>query len=500
MERDYTKIECEFAETGFFSEYLPQCFKLDKKVFLRTPPENCDLIPPLCFTMSRYNNNNARRNIFIPEIGSYIVTSNYIKGKNIIKELIEFTEGEDRSFSKILGKDNEIMRHEQSYQRKDELDEISSDYIENIAEKIICSSGAKKVLKLDISNCFSSFYMHMIPAIILGYNGSNNEYNKSIKNLPTNEIYQRYSKLDTIIRKQNLNRTNGLLTGPLIPKIITEAMLTRIDKDLIEKKILYSRYMDDYEVYIYDEDEKEVISIFTRVLKKYGFTLNYEKTEIVEFPYYLSENLEKIFKGYVEKELDNSDLMELFNEYLKLEQNGTKGAIRYLLKSLEKVALKTENQKLYKSYLITIIQNNERSLIKACMLLINNKDEMLLDEKDIKVIKEILKRNIELGYDLEVVWLLYLLLETNKIVEDDSTIQEVSNSNNELAQTLLLCRNMLITQNLSQVEENASSWILLYELYVKDYIDEDLFVERLNLNKNKEMYRKFKTDNIHFCE
>ena len=80
--------------------------------------------------------------------------------------------------------------------------------------------------------------------------------------------------------------------------------------------------------------------------------------------------------------------MELFNEYLTLERGGTKGAIRYLLKSLEKVNLNIENFILYKSYLITIIQNDERSLTKACTLLINNKDKMALNEEDIKVIKK----------------------------------------------------------------------------------------------------------------
>lgn len=80
--------------------------------------------------------------------------------------------------------------------------------------------------------------------------------------------------------------------------------------------------------------------------------------------------------------------MELFNEYLTLERGGTKGAIRYLLKSLEKVNLNIENFILYKSYLITIIQNDERSLTKVCTLLINNKDKMALNEEDIKVIKK----------------------------------------------------------------------------------------------------------------
>ena len=61
-------------------------------------------------------------------------------------------------------------------------------------------------------------------------------------------------------------------------------MMTRIDQDLHELGLNYSRYVDDYEVYLHSDDEEQVISKFASVLKKYGFTLNYEKTEILDFP------------------------------------------------------------------------------------------------------------------------------------------------------------------------------------------------------------------------
>ena len=251
--------------------------------------------------MSRYNGNDARRSIFVPEIGAYAVVQNYIKQNHIVKELVEFTENNDASFSPILGKDNSIMRHEQSYgEITTQLEAISSDYIENIAKKIIKSSGARKVLKLDISNCFSSFYMHMIPTILLGVEGAELDYNKFLKNSKDTTIsdtYRKYRKLDEVIRRQNLNRTNGLLSGPLTSKIIAEGVLTRIDKELISEGIKFSRYVDDYEVYLFDDNEKMMISIFTRVLKMYGFSLNNEKTEVVDFPYYVAENLEKILRN-----------------------------------------------------------------------------------------------------------------------------------------------------------------------------------------------------------
>lgn len=274
----YDAIEEDIAITGFYSEYLPSCFILDERVFKKAPPSKCDLIAPYSFTMSRYNKNDARRHVSIPEIGAYINARNYLKSEKIIEELIKFTQTQDVSFSPILGNDHQIMRHEQSYDNDiGSLDQISSDFIDNIAKKIIRSSGAKKIMKLDISNCYSSFYMHMIPAILLGLEDANLNYNRSLKNrddLNISRVYKKYAKLDGVLRRQNLNRTNGLLPGPLTSKIIAEGILTRIDIELKKENIKYSRYVDDYEVYLFDDNEKEITSIFTKVLERYGFSLN----------------------------------------------------------------------------------------------------------------------------------------------------------------------------------------------------------------------------------
>lgn len=142
MARNYVSIGKEIAESGFFSEYLPPCFSLNKKVFNYPPPTECDLIKPLGFTMSRYNANDARRTIFIPEIGSYIVAHMFMTDNHVYRELIQFTETENHSFSPILSGDRSIMRHEQSYGESDGTP--SSEYIQNISDKLIRATGAKK--------------------------------------------------------------------------------------------------------------------------------------------------------------------------------------------------------------------------------------------------------------------------------------------------------------------------------------------------------------------
>lgn len=427
-----------------------------------------------------------------------------MKDHHIIEKIISFTEENDASFSPILGEDDSIMRHEQSYLRDiSPVDEIPSSYIKNIATKIKRSAGAKKILKLDIANCFSSFYMHMIPSIVLGYDTAMEQYHRYLDNFQDTTIdseYLIFNGLDEAIRRQNLNQTNGLLPGILSSKIIMEGMLTRIDHELQDKGLHFSRYMDDYEVYLFDDSEKPVISVFTQVLRKYGFSLNFEKTEIIDFPYYIAQNLERIFQSYsTDTELLSEDLMELFNSFMNLESAGTKGAIRYLLKSLEKKPITPQDPLLYQAYLLTVLENNERSLTKACSLLISNKTTLTMNSNDIQLIKRMLQKHLSYGHDLEVLWLLYLLIETNNIDGSDEIISEIVSQANDLSKIVLLRKELLSPQHIDSICSTAVSWILLYELYAMGHIDEDTFVRRLKLDKNKDMYNYFKNNGIHFC-
>lgn len=311
-----------------------------------------------------------------------------------------------------------------------------------------------------------------------------------------NPVYRKYEKLDRIIRQQNMNRTNGLLIGPLFSRVVMESLLTRIDIDLGNDDLKYSRYVDDYEVYLWNEDPDEVISKFTRVLKRYGLSLNYEKTELVDFPYYVVENLSKLFHDSSSETLKTDELMRLFNSFLKMEKTGTKGAIRYLLKSIEKEPIRTENPALYKAYLMNILANDERSLVKACSVLIKNDSESPLTNQDVLIIQKLMEKHMSSGHDLEVIWLVYLLLETDNL--SDSVVQMIEKGTNELAQSLLLRKGKLCTDQIHIIAEKAVSWILLYELYASDAIDESRFIQKLGLEHNLDMYKKMKQRDHHF--
>ena len=505
MSRNYNIIANNVAMRGFFSEYLPPCFVLPQKIFRHIPSISCDIIEPYYFTMSKHNNTDSRRIIAIPEIGAYLVGYNYMKENGIFKELIEFTETSNHSFSPILDRNDNIYMHDEAYEETVDKGEFSkTTYIDNIIEKIIRSKGAKKILKLDISNCYSSFYTHMIPAIVLGYDKTEEEYDKYRKNNQEDidEVYIRYKKLDDILRKQNLNRTNGLLTGTIFSKIVSEAILTRVDKELDEYNINYVRYVDDYEIFLYDDNEKQIETIFSKVLKKYGFSLNSEKKEIIDFPFYIIENFEKIIGNKLNKEdvptyVENEELIELFNEFYSIEKKGTKGAIRYLLKTMENKALSFENEELFKSYLITSMTNNDRSLTKACNIFIKHKEAMQLNDDESTIIVKMLEKNLNNSYDLECIWLIYLLLKMDVDIPDD-IMSKVLCSDNELMHCILINIGDLKEEQLNIIVNNAKSWILLYELYYNNHITEEQFFDRAHIENNNQMYQKLKNNNIHF--
>lgn len=498
MERNYEEIYKKLRLDGFFSEYLPPCFKLEGAMFIMLPPLNCDLIQPCSFTMSRFNANDSRRTIYIPEICAYAVLNEYVKQNKIIEELTEFIDTNEVTFSKIIMDDSSIRKHEQIYGSVTHQGEkIKSQYIDNVVKKLIISAGAKKILKLDIANCFSSFYTHYIPAIIMGFDEAENNYKKSKKREDTDEKYKKYCKLDKIIRKLNKNQTNGLLVGPIISKIIVEGLLTRIDKELENSGIKYTRYVDDYEVYLFEDNEDCIKNIFVEVLKKYGLSLNYEKMEIIGFPYYLVDNFDRMIELYNNREVDNYDLIKLFNDFFEIERSGTKGAIRYLIKSLESSPINVKNNELFDSYILTIMSNDPRSLTKACSLLIENNMAHGIDDNYINQIKHMLLENSRKNYDLEVIWLLYLLIETDNINKDEDVITAILESNNELAQLMILRKNL--TDSTEKIKQNAKSWILNHELFASDIISINEFCDRLVINKNKNVYEKLKVENMHFC-
>lgn len=498
----------DFMYNGFFSEYLPKEFSLEssngKNIFeiwnSDRVSEDSVIVEPLSFNMSRFDKSGKRRIIYLPEITGYIRLVLYIKEHNLLDDLIKISKDE-HSFSPILKDEKEFSKFEQIYNNiiiNKEQSDIGSNYITNIIDKIKRSRGAKGILYLDITNFYLSIYTHIFPALKLGYEKALQMFRSN----SDNEEYVNYKKLDELVRGLNGNRTNGILPGILLSRIISEALLSCIDKEIEKEKIYFVRYVDDYEIFIYDKNDIDKIeNIILNILRKYHLMLNNQKTRYEEFPYYIVDNLDKILSNYLKDKIESEELMELFSYFFKMEDIH-KGTIRYLLKSISVMdnQINCEDKELFKSYLIEILVNDNRSLIKVCELFIKNKNEFNFNEFDKEIIKSILLKNIESNNHLEGIWLIYLMIKIfgNEINSD--MIIKIFESDNDLAKIIILLEidEINIKKYFKYINKEKMSWILGYQLYYLNYIDIGELCEFINIKKQKGFYKYLKKERFSF--
>lgn len=506
---DYNKISLEFMQDGFFSEYLPSVFTLknDFDMFSIELSQKPDLIEPLSFNMSRFTEDGKRRTIYLPEVASYLATVKYMKEQHIIKDLIHISE-DKHSFSSLVHKSGGLTRHERDYSfgvaiGQSDQDAIKSTYIPNVIDKIQRSKGAKGILSIDISNFYPSIYTHLIPCIKLGYDEAEVQYKASKANNSDpiiSEDYRKYVKLDLLIRNMNVGRTNGLLPGILVSQFLAEALLSCIDKELENYGLSFVRYVDDYEVFIYDENQiNRIQNAIVTILNKCFLVLNNEKTKYAKFPYYVVENLGKIYSSYTGKPIDSSEAMKMFNTYFELEAAGTKGAIRFLIKSLDE-SFVCPNRKLYTAYLLNVLVNDERSLVKVCQLMIRDKRKLKFSDEDICIIENLLIQHLEANNHLETIWLLYLRRKLGKKRLSAKLVYKIIYSTNDLAIMMLIeeFETSLTAKMKEECKTNANSWILCYQLYLHNYFTKDDFIQKSRVKNNIAFYSTLKRNNFSF--
>ena len=125
--------------------------------------------------------------------------------------------------------------------------------------------GACGILHVDIAEFYRSIYTHSLCAIGMGIDESRRAFLEN-----SNESkYIMYCRFDDRVRRLNGARTNGILTGPYISRVISEAILAKVDEELTKAGLVFVRYADDYEVAIYNEDDindtkSKLIAIFDR--------------------------------------------------------------------------------------------------------------------------------------------------------------------------------------------------------------------------------------------
>lgn len=136
--------------------------------------------------------------------------------------------------------------------------------------------GNKYLVKSDISTCFPSIYTHSIPWALV---------TKAVAKQQINNKTEWYNQLDELCRKLRDGETHGLLIGPHASNLISEIILTCVDKKLYDKGWRYLRNIDDYNCYVDSHANAEkFLTDLNEALREFDLPINYKKTSIQELP------------------------------------------------------------------------------------------------------------------------------------------------------------------------------------------------------------------------
>lgn len=323
-------VHRKLLDYGMFSEKLSRIFT--SKSFgkwVRMNPINKyknTAFSTVTFHLTR--NNNAPRILEIPHPIAYFRLCNEIKENwnEIIKKIGEIGDYEDRSM--IIPKPNNLNKR---------LVSMLS-YNKNSDEKFLIldkSFEAKYYVHADIANCYPSIYSHSIPWALVGHQEAKDNMTDKSK---------WYNQLDFAIRAMQRNETVGIAIGPDTSSVISELVLTRIDKELSDFK--YLRFIDDYKCYVKSREEADTfLRKLSKELEKYHLRINPKKTEILELPKALDQDWVRDLKAFTNKFLtkkeistkDVNTISEFIDLALKLaEGNPGDSPIRYAVKILSK--------------------------------------------------------------------------------------------------------------------------------------------------------------------
>lgn len=150
------------------------------------------------------------------------------------------------------------------------------------SDLLIHDQGTSRFLvQADISTCFPSIYTHSIPWALVG----KEEAKRTVRDNTW------YNRIDQACSDMRNGETHGLLIGPHASNLLSEIVLTVVDKRLYDKGYRYVRNIDDYDCYVNSHDEAQrFLRDLEEALREFDLPLNHKKTKVIELPIGIEKN------------------------------------------------------------------------------------------------------------------------------------------------------------------------------------------------------------------
>lgn len=201
--------------------------------------------------------------------------------------------------------------------------------------------GKKYVVHADISTCFPSIYTHSIPWALKGKSYAKSHQGDS----------EWFNKIDKACRNIRSGETHGLMIGPHASNLLSEIILTVVDRTLYEKGWRFIRTIDDFSCYVADHKKTEkFLADLNEALREFDLSLNHKKTKVEELPISSADDwvrqINTLNIGDAKKALRYKEVQLYLDFAVKLmEENGKKSSIlNYIIKVISKKKM-TDNAK-----------------------------------------------------------------------------------------------------------------------------------------------------------
>ncbi len=266
---------------GFFADKIPPLFtSIPFFEYCQKNSPNCSSKWNEFITFRSMRNIGIPRFMSIPNPFRYQSLCSILRDNwaNILKHFQEQTNGQYYRISRIhIRKEyGEKRIFEMNYKnwRVDGTPE---------SELLINDKGTSRfIVKADISSCFPSIYTHAIPWAIVGKE-------EAKKNISKNTLW--YNVIDKACSDMCNGETHGLPIGPHSSNLLSEIILTVVDKTLYNKGHRFIRNIDDYDCYVSSHEEAQLfLTDLEEELLKFDLPLNHKKTKIIELPIGFDKN------------------------------------------------------------------------------------------------------------------------------------------------------------------------------------------------------------------
>ncbi len=201
---------------------------------------------------------------------------------------------------------------------------------------------SKYIVKADISTCFPSIYSHSIPWALVG---------KDVAKANCKKESLWYNMIDTACHTMKNGETHGLMIGPFASNLLSEIILTKVDKKLYDAGYRYFRNIDDFECYVDSYERAQCfLCDLEEALREYDLPLNHKKTAILKLPVAIAESwIHKInsFLAITDGETSYKEVNAYLDLALSLaNETGDSAVLKYAIKALAGCKLTDSAKKL----------------------------------------------------------------------------------------------------------------------------------------------------------